>query len=225
LPYDDWFTNPPMPTIRSRLTRYGARVACWPSTGGIWIKHADPVDLKFLGLNRFEDTPKQMYDAKKEDAFCTALKMTGADFWRLPLRMEHKQPGACETIEACFKPDIKNVFLLAWPEHEQGVCYMSTERAKEKGGELMGGWYNARSMEERCYVIYELEGDLCDCKTHCRHLQDMDWGFRDSACHHGWEETEAGPKSGFHPEPSLEVQEWADAYCQRNGWSRIVRWE
>ncbi|KAF1913199.1 hypothetical protein BDU57DRAFT_521954 [Ampelomyces quisqualis] len=51
LTYNDWFENPPIPTIRSHLTRYGARVACWPSTGGIWIKHADTVDMAFLGLN------------------------------------------------------------------------------------------------------------------------------------------------------------------------------
>lgn len=185
LPFNDWFDKPPIPTIRSRLTRYGALVACWPSSGGIWIKHADPVEMKFLGLDRFRDT-KKMYDAKKEDDFCTSLKMTGANWWSLPLDLEHKKPGACETIEACFEPDIKNKFLRAWPEDEQGVCFISIERAKAKSGELMGGWYNAMSMAERCAVIDELGGSSCDCETHCQDLQDLDWGFRDSACHHSW---------------------------------------
>jgi hypothetical protein len=235
LPYDAWFTNPPIPKMRSRLIRGGARVACWPSTGGIWLKQADLVDMDFLGLNRFADTPKQhTYNAHAEDQFCTLMKMLGADFYKLPLRAEKRRPGiACETLESCFEPDYKNNFLLAWPETSDGVCFLDLESAKERGGEMMGGWYNAKSMDERCRVL-EI-GATCECKKECSHLQDLDWGFRGIECPREvvweeslgnyWEEPKERKEKEFHPEPSREVHEWADAYCYRNGWRRVVKWK
>lgn len=134
--YEDWFINPPLSKMRSKLTRLGARVACWPSTGGIWIKHADPLDMDFLGLNRFVDTPKQ-HSREAEDEFYTHVKMLSADFHHL---LSRRKPGiACSTFETCFEPDIKNEFLLAWPGSSDGVCFLPCELAKERGGEMMGG--------------------------------------------------------------------------------------
>ncbi|KAH7380702.1 hypothetical protein BKA66DRAFT_419555, partial [Pyrenochaeta sp. MPI-SDFR-AT-0127] len=71
--YSAWRAKPgaisPEPTSRSSLGKYGARVSCWPSTGGVWIKQADLVDLNFLELSRFTDTPRQ-FDQTAEDKFC-----------------------------------------------------------------------------------------------------------------------------------------------------------
>jgi hypothetical protein len=120
--YSDWFFNPPLPTARSRLTRHGARVACWPSTGGVYVEHADIIDMHFLGLNRFADTDRS-YNVTAEDEFCTTLKMLGTDWWSFPLRPEQMNPGKpCTTLETCFKPDIKNELLIAWLENQQRVC-------------------------------------------------------------------------------------------------------
>ncbi|OAL46674.1 hypothetical protein IQ07DRAFT_477131, partial [Pyrenochaeta sp. DS3sAY3a] len=71
--YGAWRAKPgkasPEPTARSVVSIQKARVACWPSSGGIWIKHADLVDLDFLRLDRFVDTPRQ-FNQTAEDEFC-----------------------------------------------------------------------------------------------------------------------------------------------------------
>ncbi|RYF35763.1 MAG: hypothetical protein EOO38_28640, partial [Cytophagaceae bacterium] len=171
--YDTWLSNPPEPNARSRLRKYGARVACWPSTGGVWIKDAELVDLDFLGLSRIRDTPRQSDTAAAEDKFCTTLKMLGADWWSLPPRLEQKRKGreigglgenGCDTLETCFKPDFENRFLLAWPEDQMVVCYVAKAQAEEKGGrEFLGGWYHSTGMFGRCGIINSLGGKRCYC--------------------------------------------------------------
>ena len=42
---------PPEPKHRATLYKFGARVACWPSTGGVWIKHAVPIEMAFLDVS------------------------------------------------------------------------------------------------------------------------------------------------------------------------------
>lgn len=114
----------PVPTKRSTIFKYDARVACWPSTGGIWIKHATPVDLDFLRLSRINDTDKPLQRTyyytttcpildpdiyvppplAEEDFFCQKLRMLGADFWDLrPGEGLHDEP-----IEYTIPPKYKN---------------------------------------------------------------------------------------------------------------------
>ncbi|KAH7377890.1 hypothetical protein BKA66DRAFT_380271, partial [Pyrenochaeta sp. MPI-SDFR-AT-0127] len=71
--YAAWRAKPgtlsPEPTARSTISKHKARVACWPESGGIWIKHADLIELDFLGLDRFADTPLQ-FNQTAEGEFC-----------------------------------------------------------------------------------------------------------------------------------------------------------
>ncbi|KAF2131382.1 hypothetical protein P153DRAFT_194207 [Dothidotthia symphoricarpi CBS 119687] len=178
------------PVSRSSLVKYGARVACWPSSGGIWIKHADLVDLNFLGLSRIEDTPRQ-FNQTAEDEFCTKLKMTGPEWWKLPATFgerEHlgKEQFTCDTLEDCFRPDIKNHYLIAWPETAMVVCYIPIVQAEERGETSLTRYYNAMDMEERCDMIRSLGGKWCRCKAECPDLKNLDWSFRDpgiGGCH------------------------------------------
>jgi hypothetical protein len=55
----DWNISS-LPTFRSTILPHGARVACWPSTGGIWIKHVPPVELDYLFLSRKNDTQRPL---------------------------------------------------------------------------------------------------------------------------------------------------------------------
>lgn len=59
------------------------QVACWPSTGGVWIKHLSPVEMQYLGLDRFADAERSA-DPAEEDTFCTKLRQLGASWWELP---------------------------------------------------------------------------------------------------------------------------------------------
>ncbi|KAH8707179.1 hypothetical protein GQ44DRAFT_557501, partial [Phaeosphaeriaceae sp. PMI808] len=71
--YSAWRAKPgstrPEPSARSAVVEHGARVACWPSSGGIWIRHANLVDMSFLGVDRWLDTPRQ-FNQTAEDEFC-----------------------------------------------------------------------------------------------------------------------------------------------------------
>jgi hypothetical protein len=73
----------PEPTEGSTITRYGARVACWPSNEQeIWIKHATPLELDYLGLQLFRDTQRLWpANSTKEDLFCASMRRIGAEFW------------------------------------------------------------------------------------------------------------------------------------------------
>ena len=120
----------PLPTKHSSLLSHGARVACWPSTGGIWIKRASPVDLGFLNLLRKNDTerpPEKIYDfvlscpswdsdiyvpppLTEEDFLCQKMRMVGADFWELPQNIAELNV----TIESTVKPKYFNHLGFYW---------------------------------------------------------------------------------------------------------------
>jgi hypothetical protein len=220
---------PAEPVARSTLMLHGARVACWPSAGGVWIKEADVVDMEFLDVDRFQDTPKQFNQALEDD-FCTKLKMTGASWWSLPPAFEQKRGHlekeiyGCSTLEACFEPDIRNEYLLAWPETETTTCYVRIAQAKKVGGEMLKGYRNAMDMDERCGVIMKLGGRTCYCKDECPDLHYLDWDFRDpgsEGCSDpGLPSNLHAVNNGFHPKQSREVVQWADRYCERNGWKK-----
>lgn len=171
------------PMERSSVMKYGARVACWPSSGGIWIKDAELVDLDFLGLSRFSNTPRQ-FNQTAQDQFCTTLKMVGAEWWNLPSsfeKREHLGKGqfACDTLETCLEPDVRWEYFIAWPEKDMVACYVPIAKAVAKGGAGLNMYYNARTMGDRCNGIRGLGGRWCKCKNMCPDLEDLDWNFRD----------------------------------------------
>jgi hypothetical protein len=218
----------PEPTERSKITIYGARVACWPSSGGVWIKHADLVELDFMGVNRLRNTLRQ-FNQTAEDEFCTKLKLVGADWWQLPPPFDEqrghlgREQYACATLEDCIEPDFQNRFFLAWPETITTACYVPKEDAVRVGGELLGGYRNAMNMEERCDVINSLGGKICYCREECPEIEYLDWSFRNPGPDGCSNYPLRDPKEmdeDFDPKPSKDVLRWANKYCERNGWKR-----
>ncbi|KAF2869095.1 hypothetical protein BDV95DRAFT_578360 [Massariosphaeria phaeospora] len=216
---------PPEPSARSTLTRHGARVACWPSTGGVWIKHADVVDLDFLGLNRLRDVPRHLNNPTAEDAFCKKLTLNGAEWWKLPPDFESRNAlgadkFACRTLEECFAPDITNPYLIAWPEALLSTCYISKKQAEAAGGDALGGYHNALDMEERCEIIRRLGGRECYCRKYCAELQFLDWGRRDPDDENCGEMFELRDiEDGYLPDPfpRRELINWARKFCAHPG--------
>ncbi|OAK98907.1 hypothetical protein IQ06DRAFT_202571, partial [Phaeosphaeriaceae sp. SRC1lsM3a] len=60
---------PSEPIQCSDIFKGGARAAWWPSTGGVWVKNLDLVEMEFLGLNRLGHTSRQ-FNQTAEDEFC-----------------------------------------------------------------------------------------------------------------------------------------------------------
>jgi hypothetical protein len=228
LTYEHWFSDPPEPTNRSTLTPHGAKVACWPSSGGIWIKHVDLLDMHFLGLDCFSNTPRQP-DHAAEDAFCRRLAMLGANWWSLPPQSETmKLDGPCTTLESCFAPSITNPYLVAYPESTNVVCYVPISLARENGGELLNGYHHAANMRERCAVIRSLAGQVFYCKEgeKCPDPWDLEWGPQHSnpVGYGFWDWGGYNPDIRWRPPETGEVMEWAERWCERNGWRRDVVW-
>ncbi|KAF2667324.1 hypothetical protein BT63DRAFT_426217 [Microthyrium microscopicum] len=167
----------PLPTKRSTIFKYDARVACWPSTGGIWIKHASPVELDFLKVSRRNDTEKPSertyYWARpgngdpdiyvpppiqEEDFFCLKLRMLGADFWDLPLHEElHDQP-----IEYTISPRYKNHLGIYWSTDNHALPSMvNLTEAFLKYGPGLKGYNIVESYAERENILQELGGIHC----------------------------------------------------------------
>lgn len=59
------------------LSLYTNDVHCWPSVGGFIIaENVHPVELDYIGLDRFHITPRSVH-ATEEDAFCMKLACIG----------------------------------------------------------------------------------------------------------------------------------------------------
>jgi hypothetical protein len=118
----------------------------WPSTGGFYILSCDGVELEFLGLDRFEPTPRSQ-DAAEEDVFCARMRRLGPR-WYPDLEEE--------ALEDFDEYRTKYVKAFGWPA-DGGVwaLKMCEMDAYFKG---MSRIRNAFSMDERCRQIEKLGG-------------------------------------------------------------------
>ncbi|KAI2475861.1 hypothetical protein Ptr902_12687 [Pyrenophora tritici-repentis] len=156
--------------------------------------------------------------------------MVGASWWPIPPSFEEqrghlgKDQYNCVTLEECFKPGFKNRFLIAWPEGDLTIYYVSIKQALVVGGNLLDGYRNAMDMEGRCGIIGRLGGKRCYCKGEYPETDYLDWSFRDPG------------KFGCASAPLIvdldaldaifdlvqrrDVVRWASNYCKRNGWKK-----
>jgi hypothetical protein len=156
---------PPKPKDRSTLYKFGARVACWPSTGGIWIKHAVPIEMAFLEVSQMYDTHRPTpLDPAEEDAFCTKMRLIGAEFWENSTILADL---GCAPFEKCVSPQIRNDLGITWlhgdSKGEGGAHLVNLTQARihEKLGPGLRGYYQAPSMEERYGISWSLGGINC----------------------------------------------------------------
>lgn len=144
-------------------------VACWPSTGGVWVKKLSPVEMQYLGVDRFADTERST-DPAEEDAFCAKLQRLGASWWELTPSWELPTLW-CENIDACVKPKIEGSVEIAYPV-TGGVCVLRIPQEWRSRSEHPL-WYalrNALTMDERCQVILRLGGKGCEGLKACEDL-------------------------------------------------------
>lgn len=76
------FPPPPAPALTMRRVDVGhflSQIYGWPSTGGVWTKTVDAVELVFLGID--PQHAKRCGNQMEEDDFCQRLKRLGARFY------------------------------------------------------------------------------------------------------------------------------------------------
>jgi hypothetical protein len=132
-PSDGWYTN---------------EVRCWPSVGGIIIaQRVHPVELVFLGVDRFYATPRSS-NAAQEDEFCKKLRMVGGKWWIGYWDFEWATGYKMRQLW----PDERDVLYLGWPENGKGAWLLRYNNRKAVGGGI-GIINNALTMDERCLAI------------------------------------------------------------------------
>lgn len=141
--------DPDEPELRTTFgSRPGAVVRGWPSTGGLYVFVATSgVELDFLGVDRFDSTPRSL-DKEEEDVLCAKMRKLGAswyaDEWEYVQKsLQHPNP---------YEP----VLLFAWPEGD-GVWLLKSTNS-EASGLGVGRVANAVSMGERCEIVEKLGG-------------------------------------------------------------------
>lgn len=152
--------------------------ACYPTSGGIWLADIGPVELLYLGINRFDSTERSWNEAE-EDQFCHELRKFGG-CWHNP-----KSPydlwigGECSglyELEPVFSIDRK----VAFPA-KGGVWVLGRNEETGMFPRGMAGVCNALTMEERSMALERLGAVYCDDVAECPLLDDLKKEPRDLA--------------------------------------------
>ncbi|KEF57472.1 uncharacterized protein A1O9_05389 [Exophiala aquamarina CBS 119918] len=150
--------------------RNGSIVFGYPSTGGILVRSAGPVELLHLGLDRFKDA-KRSPNAEEEDEFCKRLGRIGPQWWATKAELMDAELG--EGSDAAKKKLAKRV-ETGWPSSRQGVWVLEYDLEDRAHYELRTGaslLNNCLNMDERCKIIEDLGGTFYsnpdDCEALC----------------------------------------------------------
>jgi hypothetical protein len=157
-------------TKRAFITEMFNKVACWPSSGGVWIKRLKSVELDYLGLSRFDDTERSS-DQAEEDSFCAQFRKTGAKHYLLPPAWYDPDDVECKDIDACAFPNW--AFNLELAHLKNGsVWFLDMEKFYKSNNEATG-LYNVFNMEEKAIVLQRLGGTFCATMADCPETAEL----------------------------------------------------
>ncbi|KAI1412847.1 hypothetical protein F5Y13DRAFT_43192 [Hypoxylon sp. FL1857] len=136
------------PQFRTQFgVRSGAAVRGYPSYGGVYVLHCTPVELDFLGLDRFHIAMRSL-DQQEEDAHCNNMRRLGATWW--------ESEGAYR--QKAMDPDKSGdlVTFVGWPPGGGvWILRITHDDASARGA---GRINNCYTMEERCRLIRQMGG-------------------------------------------------------------------
>ncbi|KAI9783016.1 MAG: hypothetical protein M1816_001630 [Peltula sp. TS41687] len=151
---------PAQPFKRFDITT--SKAACWPSRGGVWIKPMTPVELSFIGLDRFNDSARS-YNPADEDTFCQTLRRLGAQRYDFPLGWPFPD-ARCTELDTCVDPVEPLPLALAFAGNDTyspvWVLNMTTVPVEVRGPRE-GALKNALSMTDRCTLLEKFGAKYC----------------------------------------------------------------
>lgn len=173
--YEAYGLQPPKPVKRYDLAY--DKVACWQDDG-VWIKKLSPVEMLFLGVDRFQDVERAA-DQADEDDFCARLRLHGASFWTLPVTWPERHLW-CSTVE-CMQPARKTNFEACFPTAGAGggVWLLNSTNEDADDAEMPPRFAdnvalkNALTMDERCDAIKGLGGVFCQDVKACEEMDRL----------------------------------------------------
>ncbi|KAL7929501.1 hypothetical protein V8C35DRAFT_315431 [Trichoderma chlorosporum] len=134
----------------------GVSVLGWPSKGGLYVlEQCFTVELEFLKLDRFHDTPRPSISepgaAEEEEEHCNRMRQLGAIWW------QSEREWHMSLIRETIGVGVNDAFIkVGWPAGG-GVWVLNVTyyEAMNKGAGVI---YNAPDMEHRCQLIEQLGG-------------------------------------------------------------------
>jgi hypothetical protein len=157
----------------ARRTVFGARgchIYGYPSSGGIFVKEADPSDLLYLQLSRSE-MAQPSSDPGDEDKFCNALQRIGAKWWVSKQDWANAQIGVRDQTD-----EESRVLIFGWPAEGESTGVWVLRYASE--GELPHDFGRMRlvlSIEERIAVMKGYGADFVEDATEVPELREGYW--------------------------------------------------
>ncbi|KAK4233130.1 CheY-like superfamily [Achaetomium macrosporum] len=140
------------PRLRVRFgSNAGAMVNGFPSKGGVYELYCSPMELEFLGLDRFE-TALPSSDPAEEDALCAKMRLLGAEWW------PSSDPACGEASHSIGLRSPLDDMVRFIGVTSQGGMWALTTNASDCYEKQLGRINNAMDMEEKCRQIERLGG-------------------------------------------------------------------
>ncbi|KAM3074476.1 hypothetical protein ACMFMF_006485 [Clarireedia jacksonii] len=139
---------PPSHTIRTEFGNRGCTIYGYCSTGGVLVKEANILDMKFLSLDRLHPAERSD-DAVEEDEFCGLMRKLGATWWNSRQEWAEAQIGLVELTEIQ-----KRVLVFGWPTDGVGVWVLRYKSEREVPNDF-GRINLVITMDEKIEVMKE----------------------------------------------------------------------
>ncbi|KAL4789705.1 hypothetical protein BDV19DRAFT_373708 [Aspergillus venezuelensis] len=163
----------PLPTTRYSI--HTGQAACYPSSGGIWLSDLGPLELQYLGIDRFASTARPDVSTGEEDAFCHKLRLFGGE-WHNP-DPEGKDlyvGGEChELYENAPIASITRRVGISSNENDKGVWVLNVDEETGRFPAEIGIVKNALTMEEQVQALIKLGAVYCADVDSCSLLGDL----------------------------------------------------
>ncbi|KAK4232903.1 CheY-like superfamily [Achaetomium macrosporum] len=147
-------------------TDAGALVNGFPSKGGVYSLFCSPMELDFLGLDRFE-TALPSSDPAEEDALCAKIRLLGAEWWPSLDSLWGGPPLLEEKVRfiGVASPLEEKVRFIGVAS--QGGVWALETNLEDCSNRQLGRIQNARDMEEKCRQIERFGGTFYADPSEC----------------------------------------------------------
>ncbi|KAJ5464752.1 uncharacterized protein N7458_000438 [Penicillium daleae] len=173
LSVEDHNINSPNSRCSLPTTRYDiqtGKTSCYPSSGGIWLADLGPVELQYLGINRFDSTERSE-NQSEEDHFCHELRKFGGSWYDPKSPDDLWVGGECSELDE-FEPVFSIDRQVAFPA-KGGVWVLGKDKETGRYPIGMAGVRNSLTMDERSMVLERLGAVYCDDVANCHLLDDL----------------------------------------------------
>ena len=153
------------PASRTIFGSRGCNIYGYPSSGGIFVKKADVLDLLYLSPSRSQACERSP-DSDEEDKFCASLQRVGAKWWISKQDWINAILGARDLTD-----EESKVVVYGWPTEGAGVWvlrYGSEDDVPYDFGRLR----LALTMEKRIVIMQEYNAEIAEDAFQVPELRD-----------------------------------------------------